>query len=145
MDSFEVTRNELHLRRSRDLYAEAFEASPTNYYVGVNAAAKSIFLHEMDVGQALAQRVQSIVGTAAKHDDYWMTATVAEVQLIQRRFAEAAQLYSAAVAMSPGREGDHESTWKQARRLLKDLSPTEADVAAVARAFRHLTQQPVTP
>jgi tetratricopeptide (TPR) repeat protein len=145
MDSFEATRNELHLRRSRDLYAEAFEASPTNYYVGINAAAKSIFLHEMDVGQTHAQRVQSIVGTAAKHGDYWMTATVAEVQLIQRRFAEAAQLYSAAVAMSPGREGDHESTWKQARRLLKDLSPTEADVEAVARAFRHLTQQPETP
>jgi hypothetical protein len=47
--------------------------------------------------------------------------------------------------MLPGREGDHESTWKQASRLLKHLSPTEADVAAVARAFRHLTQQPVTP
>jgi hypothetical protein len=50
-----------------------------------------------------------------------------------------------AVAMSPGREGDHEATWKQARRLLKHLSPAEAEVEAVARAFRHLTQQPVTP
>jgi tetratricopeptide (TPR) repeat protein len=144
MDSFEATRNELHLRRSRDLYVEAFLAAPGNYYVGINAAAKSIFLHEMDVGRAHAERVQAIVGTAAKHDDYWMTATVAEVQLIQGRFAEAAQLYSAAVAMSPGREGDHESTWRQASRLLSHLSPTEADVAAVAQAFRHLAQQPVT-
>ena len=145
MDSYEATGNELHLRRSRDLYAEAFAATPTNYYVGINAAAKSVFLHEMDAGQAHAQRVQTIVGTAPKHDDYWMTATVAEAQLIQGRIAEAAQLYSAAVAMSPSREGDHESTWKQASRLLKDLSASEADFAAVARAFRHLTRQPARP
>lgn len=145
MDSFEATGNELHLRRSRDLYAEAFAATPTNYYVGINAAAKSIFLHEIDAGQAHAERVQKIVGTAPKHGDYWMTATVAEAQLIQGRFAEAAQLYSAAVAMSPGREGDHESTWKQAGRLLKELSPSEADAAAVARAFRHLSRKPATP
>jgi len=144
MDSFEATKNELHLRRSRDLYAESFQAAPRNYYVGINAAAKSIFLNELDAGQAHAQRVQEIVGTAAKHDDYWMTATVAEVQLIQRRFVEAAQLYSAAVAMSPGREGDHESTWKQASRLLEHLSPTEADIAVVAQAFRHLARTPVT-
>jgi len=40
--------------------------------------------------------VQAIVGTEAKPGDYWHTATVAEVQLIQRNFAKAAKLYEVA-------------------------------------------------
>ena len=62
MDSYTTTGNELHLRRSRDLYAEAFKASPSNYYVGVNAASKSVFLHEIEAGRTFAQEVQVLVG-----------------------------------------------------------------------------------
>ena len=87
MDSFEATGDRLHLRRSRDLYAEGFALAPSSYYVGVNAAAKSVFLDELDAGKDFARRVQAIVGAEAKPGDYWQTATVAEVQLIQRNFA----------------------------------------------------------
>jgi hypothetical protein len=36
--------------------------------------------------------VQTIVGTTAKHDDNWMTATVAEAQLIRGGLSKPAQL-----------------------------------------------------
>ncbi len=142
MDSYEATGNTLHLRRSRDLYAEAFNASPSSYYVGINAASKSIFLHEQDVGEAFAKRVQAIVGADAKPNDYWMTATVAEVQLIQRHFADAARRYGDAVAMAPGRIDDHRSSLKQANRLLEHLAATAEEAALVRKAFAHLAPEP---
>src|SRR4029077_3993943 len=36
----------LHLRKSRELYRTAFKADPKDYYTGINAAAKSLFLDE---------------------------------------------------------------------------------------------------
>src|SRR5262249_21476953 len=44
MDSYNATGDVLHLRRSRNLYAEAFALSPTDYYTGINAASKSLLL-----------------------------------------------------------------------------------------------------
>lgn len=140
MDSFEATGDRLHLRRSRDLYVEGFELAPNNYYLGVNAAAKSIFLNELDVGKALAQRVQDIVGNMPKAGDYWHTATIAEVQLILGNFNSAARLYGQAVAMTPGRTGDHASTSKQARRLLEHLRPSPEQASQVLSAFRRVIQ-----
>lgn len=135
MDSYEATGDRLHLRRSRDLYAEGFELAPGNYYLGVNAAAKSIFLDELDSGKAFAQRVQAIVGNSAEGGDYWHTATVAEVQLIQRNFVEASRHYAKAIASTPGRAGDHASTCKQARRLLKHLGPSPEQTSRVLDVF----------
>jgi len=140
MDSFEATGDRLHLRRSRDLYAEGFGLAPNSYYLGVNAASKSIFLNDLDAGKDFAKRVQTIVGTEAKPGEYWHTATVAEVQLIQRNFAEAARLYSLAVAMTPGRTDDHASSRKQARRLLAHLAPSPQEASLVLAAFRRVVQ-----
>jgi hypothetical protein len=36
----------LHLRRSRELYRTAFQGDSKDYYTGINAAAKSLFLGE---------------------------------------------------------------------------------------------------
>jgi hypothetical protein len=140
MDSFEATGDRLHLRRSRDLYAEGFGLAPDSYWLGVNAAAKSIFLNDLELAKDFAKRVQSIVGTEAKPGDYWHTATVAEVQLIQQNFAEAARLYSRAVAMTPGRTGDHASSRKQARRLLTHVAPSPNEASLVLAAFRRVVQ-----
>ena len=140
MDSFEATGDRLHLRRSRDLYAEGFERAPDNYYLGINAAAKSVFLDEVDAGQALARRVQAIVTEQAKPGDYWHTATVAEAMLILRRFGDAARVYAEGVAMTPGLTGDHASTCRQARRLLEHLHPAPEEAASVLAAFRRVIQ-----
>jgi tetratricopeptide (TPR) repeat protein len=140
MDSFNATGDRLHLRRSRDLYAEGFGLVPDNYYLGVNAAAKSIFLNELDAGREFAQRVQAVLGDKAKAGDYWHTATVAEVQLIQGKFSQAAHLYGQAVAMTPGRIDDHASTCKQARRLLEHLAPAPEEASKVLAVFRRVVQ-----
>ncbi len=138
MDRYDETGDTVALRKSRDLYAEAFAAAPKDYYTGINAASKSVFLGELDTAATYAAKVEAIVGTAAKPGDYWHTATVAEVQLIRRNFDAAAKLYASAVAMNPDERGSHESTWKQAKLLLGRLNPEAAQRAAVAAAFAHL-------
>lgn len=136
MDAYRATGDRLLLRRSRDLYAECFESAPDNYYAGINAAAKSIFLDELDAGTELAKRVQAIVGTDPKPGDYWHTATVAEALLISRNFDLAATRYEEAMTMAPGAADDHRSTCKQARYLLKHLDATPEQHARVMGVFQ---------
>lgn len=136
MDAYEATGDRLMLRRSRDLYAEGFAKSPSDFYLGINAAAKSVFLDELDAGARLAGAVERLVGTQPKSSDYWHSATVAEVQLVQRNFDVAAALYRQAVATAPGAVDDHRSSCKQARRLLKHLDAPPEQVAAVLGSFR---------
>ena len=136
MDAYQATGDRLLLRRSRDLYAESFASAPDNYYTGINAASKSIFLDEIDVGMRLGKQVEALVGTREKVGDYWQTATVAEVQLIQRNYAEAASLYEKALAIDPGAVDDHRSTCKQARLLLKHLDAIPEQESLVLNVFR---------
>jgi len=135
MDAYEATGDRLMLRRSRDLYAEGFAKCRNDFYPGINAAAKSIFLNDLDAGIEFAKRVEALVGSQARSNDYWHTATVAEVQLIQRRFDVAASLYEQAIAMAPGHADDHRSSCKQARRLLKHLTATPEQVSRVLGVF----------
>jgi len=134
-DKFAETGDSLHLRRARNLYAEAFDGAPSDYYTGVNAASNSVLLDEPDVAEKYAAAVEKLVGTQPVRGDYWKTATVAEVQLIRRHFAEAAKLYAAAVADDPEAKGSHESTRAQARRLRDKLGPTPEERAAIEKAF----------
>ncbi len=136
MDAYEATGDRLMLRRSRDLYAEGFRQTPSDFYPGINAAAKSIFLNEIDAGIELAKSVEQLVGMQSKPGDYWRSATVAEVQLIQRNFDLAAARYEEAVAIAPGAVDDHRSTCKQARLLLKHLNATPEQAARVLGVFR---------
>ena len=76
------------------------------------------------------------MGVQAKPGDYWQSATVAEVQLIQRNFDLAVTRYEQAVAMTPGAEDDHRSTCRQARLLLKHLDATPEQAARVLGVFR---------
>jgi hypothetical protein len=144
MDRHAQSGDVLDLRRSRDLYAQAFDTSRDDYYTGINAAAKSVLLgNDEDIaqGQQYAQRVQEIVGTRAKSGDYWYTATVAEVQLLQKNYRAAGRLYADAVAMAPKERGSHNTTWTQACRLMRTLGPTDEDRALVRKAFAHLPDQ----
>jgi len=70
--------------------------------------------------------------------DYWMTATVAEVQLIRHNYQQAANLYEEAVAIAPEETGSHKSTWKQAQLLMDKLETPANDRAQIAKAFAHL-------
>jgi len=141
MDRFELSGDRADLEQSRDLYAEAFGHSPDDYYTGINAASKSVLIgteEDLQRGAEYAAKVQTLVGVEPVPGDYWKTATAAEVQLLQKNYAAAAKLYDAAVDMSRGHRGSHESTWKQACRLMAKLNPPESDRAAIRKVFAHL-------
>jgi tetratricopeptide (TPR) repeat protein len=141
MDRYAKSGNIGDLRQSRDLYAEAFERAPDDYYTGINAAAKSVLIGtDSDLAKAAdyAQRVQKVTGDDPVPGDYWKTATIGEVLLIQKKYSDAARLYTEAVGMARQEIGSHTSTWKQASRLMEKLQPTDAERALVRQAFAHL-------
>lgn len=137
MDHYNATGNAASLRRSRDLYAEAFERAPDDGYVGINAAAKSVFLQtpeDLKKGLKYASDLQSRIGRKAV-DDYWDSATVAECHLILGEYDEAAEVYRQAVAMDPGETASHTSTWKQASKLMAILRTPANAVDKIRDAF----------
>jgi hypothetical protein len=141
MDRYEKSGDQNDLKQSRDLYLEAFERAPDDYYTGINAAAKSVSLgtdEDLNRAAEYAFRVEQVVGTQARPGDYWMTATVAEVFLIQKKYSEAGSLYEAAVATARSEIGSHKTTWKQACRLMATLQPSPADRNLVRKPFMHL-------
>jgi len=137
-DRYKASGSELHLRKSRDGYGHAFDNAPKDYYTGINAASKSVLLGETDEAEKYASRVEKIVGTEKSPGDYWMTATVAEVQLIRQNYDQAARLYLEAVAIAPEEIGSHKSTWQQAQLLMEKLETPDESKVEVARAFAHL-------
>jgi hypothetical protein len=141
MDRYGKSGDVNDLKQSRDYYVEAFEAAQDDYYTGINAAAKSVFLGtDEDLGRAAhyAERVQEIVGTTAHREDYWKTATAAEALLIQKKYEEAARLYEAAVSAARSEIGSHKTTWKQACRLMEKLQPTAEERLLIRKPFEHL-------
>ncbi len=144
MDRYRESGNVLHLEMSRRIYAEAFKNAPHDYYVGINAASKSVLLGEFDVAQQIADSVEKLVGTVATPLDYWRSATAAEVQLIKRKYAEAARIYREAVSTAPEETDSHRSTWVQAETLMNVLKPTPEERAQVASAFAHLERGKAT-
>jgi hypothetical protein len=82
--------------------------------------------------------VQVLVGDKEVPDDYWRTATIAEVQLLQGNFDAAASLYKAAVLAAPLDHGSHESSYRQAQLLLAAIEATDDQKAKIAAAFAHL-------
>ena len=141
MDRYASSGDTNDLEQSRAYYAEAFEKAQDDYYTGVNAAAKSIFLGtDDDLAKAneYAQKVEGIIGDKPHPGDYWKTATVAEILLMQKKYKDAARIYQEAIKMARTETGSHKSSWKQAVRLMEKLKPEEADRLAILNAFRHI-------
>ena len=136
MDRYTQSGDRSFLLKSRDLYRQAFEVFPSDYYTGINAASKSLLAGEKETAAQLAVRVQKIVGDKPVADDYWMTSTAAELQLLQARYPEAAALYRAAVVMAPGDKASHELTHAQATLLSQALGASDEQRALIDAAFR---------
>ena len=138
MDRYEADQDELFLRKSRDLYAQAFDAARDDYYTGINAAAKSVLLGapaDLEKANEYAARVLDIVGTNPWPGDYWKTATVAEAFLMQKNYPQAAELYRTAIAMAPKETGSHGTSWRQASRLIAKLGASPEEQALIKRTF----------
>jgi tetratricopeptide (TPR) repeat protein len=141
MDRYIVSNDINDLKQSRKLYADAFEKTPDDSYTGINAAAKSILIGtDADIakGYEFADKVQKIVGTSSIPNDYWKTATVAEVFLIKKQYKEAGEMYAEAILIEPKSFGSHESTKNQASKLLDKLQANENEKNQVLDAFSHL-------
>jgi tetratricopeptide (TPR) repeat protein len=141
MDRYNRSGDVSDLKQSRDLYAEAFESAPDDYYTGVNAASKSVLLgteSDLRLAKDFAERVQQIVGTVPVPGDYWRTATLAEVLLIQKKYKEAERIYAAAIDMAKTELGSHQSTWRQACGLMAKLQPTSEERGMIRAVFMHL-------
>jgi tetratricopeptide (TPR) repeat protein len=138
MDRYQESQIINHLRKSRDLYARAFKLAPSDSYTGINAAAKSVFLEDVEAAEEYAAAVEKLVGTEKVEGKYWETATVAEVQLMRKNYLKAAELYLAAVTMEPESIGSHETTWLQAKRLMAVMKPSEEEQNLIAKVFAHL-------
>ena len=146
MDDYNATGNAASLRKSRDFYAESYRLFPDNYYTGINAAAKSLFLQTAEdrkLAEWYARKVQDVVGTEAIEDDYWKTATVAEAHLILGNYAAAATVYKQAVDGHPTDTGSHASTWKQASKLMAVLRVERAVRDRIRAAFGNPPSAPL--
>ncbi len=135
MDRYNATRQRVFLRKSRNLYELAFDHTPSDSYVGINAAAKSVLLQELDRGKEVAQRVQLLVGSVPRPGDYWGTATAAEAQLIQQNYGPALTLYEAAIEAAPLDLGSLRSTFGQAKLLMQALDAPGDVRESVRRLF----------
>jgi ATP/maltotriose-dependent transcriptional regulator MalT len=79
--------------------------------------------------------VEKLVGTAAFTNDYWRTASIAEVQLLQGNYEQAAALYQSAVGAAPLERGSHQSTWAEASRLLDCLGASAEQKTLIRNVF----------
>lgn len=138
MDRYKESGRRLHLETSRQYYAMAFAGDPKDYYTGINAAAKSVFLGELSEADRFAALVERIVGDKVVPGDYWKTATIAEVQLIRKNYEKAAELYKQAILIAPEDIGSHESTWGQAKLLMEKLETSQETFKVISTVFEHI-------
>lgn len=127
----------LHLRSSRELYRTAFQGDPKNYYTGINAAAKSLFLGESQEAERLAAEVLPLV-KAASDNDFWVGCTLGDVYLLQRDLDSATKQYLKVIDKHPGKTGDLAETRKQATRICSALILSEEETKKVLAPFELL-------
>jgi tetratricopeptide (TPR) repeat protein len=128
----------LHLRRSRELYRTAFQGDPKDYYTGINAAAKSLFLGESPEAERLASEVLPLVKAASNGNDFWAGCTLGEVYLLRRDLNSAAAQYQKVIDKHFSKAGDLASTVQQAARICSALRLSEEETKKVLAPFELL-------
>jgi len=129
------------LRTSRELYRTAFQADPKDYYTGINAAAKSLFLGERDEATRLAAAVLPLVEKAADGEDFYAACTLAEVYLLQRNFAGAAAQYQRVADKHLTRCGDLRGTRDQARRICAAHGSSQEETEKLLALFAFVDEE----
>jgi tetratricopeptide (TPR) repeat protein len=136
MEEFRVSGRKIDLERSQDAYADAFTKTPSDSYVGINAASKLAMLGRVEEARVLAETgVLPLVANATSGDDYWMTVTLAEVELLRGHYPEAAKLYRQAVVRHPAELGSIASSREQVLSLFGPLKVPDADQTAIVAAL----------
>lgn len=135
MDKHRISGDRSDLRQSRDLYLESFLRWPDDYYTGINAASKSIFLGEDIIGKEYAQKVKDLLNTKPVMNDYWEVASLAEAELILGDYTRAATFYQMAVDLASKQKDSLNSTFHQAKSLLVKMAVPEEITNLVLMPF----------
>ena len=96
--SMNPVEGEEHLRRSYELYADAYERNG-GYYSGINAATTGLLYGDKVNAQRLAKEVSEICSATLEYispdsgERYWLEATLAEALLIMGDFDGAEKFY----------------------------------------------------
>jgi tetratricopeptide (TPR) repeat protein len=112
------------LERARDLYASAFERTPSDTYAGINAASKSAMVGDTEQARSIAKRVLDLLRSQQEKrggeppDDYWERVTEPEALLLMGEFADSLRLYHAARIAHQTEVGSIRSTANQLSLLL---------------------------
>jgi class 3 adenylate cyclase/tetratricopeptide (TPR) repeat protein len=127
-------RRAAHLGRARELYAEGYGLREGSW-TGINAAAMSLLLGEVDAARDWADRVYDrchrLLGRPEDErgpSAYWPLATLGEAALIRGDLQEAEARYGQAAREGRGRWGDVNTTRSQARCLAEALGLDWAEV-----------------
>lgn len=128
----------LHLRKSRELYRTAFQADPKDYYTGINAATKSLFLNEPQEAARLANEVAPLVKQAEDGNDFWAGCTLGEVYLLQGNPNSAGLQYQKIIDRHASNTGDLAGTRQQAGRICAALKLSEEETEKVIAPFKLL-------
>jgi len=128
----------LYLRRARELYRTAFQGDPKDYYTGINAASKSLFLGELQETERLAAEVLPLLKDAGDGNDFWAGCTLGEVYLLQKDISSAAEQYQKVIDKHCCRGGDLAGTLQQAKRICNALQLSEVKTDKVLAPFKLL-------
>jgi hypothetical protein len=137
---YQESGKKLHLRSSRELYRTAFQSDPKDYYTGINAASKSLFLGEADEAARLASAVLPLVATATDGKDLWAACTLGEVHLLRRNVDAASAQYQKVIDNHPTARGDLAGTRRQAERISTALGLSSEESARVLAPFKLLDE-----
>ncbi len=136
---FQETGKTLYLRMSREMYRTAFQADPKNYYSGINAAAKSLFLGDTEESSRIANLVLPLVQHASDGKDFWAGCTLAEAYLLQKNLPAAQTQYQKIVDTYGERTGDLTSTYEQVRRICSTFALPPKESEGVLSPFTQLS------
>jgi tetratricopeptide (TPR) repeat protein len=135
---YQEANKTLYLRKARELYRTAFQTDPENYYTGINAAAKSLFLEEPEEAQKLAAAVLPLVKAASDGINFWAGCTLGEVYLLQGNLEAAAAQYQKVIDIHGIKTGDLAGTRQQAERICGALKLSEEEKKKVLAPFELL-------
>lgn len=127
-----------HLRQAYVFYAQAYKDT-RGYWSAINAATLALLLGDREGAAALAREITvqcreklGQTGGAGK-DRYWLLSTLGEASLLLRKWSEAEDWYSQAIAEAPGNWGSLQSTRRNARLLMQHL---DLDRSRIERLFK---------
>lgn len=131
---FELTGERSYLERSRTLYQEAFEITPKDAYVGINAASKSALLGDLGLARELAGRVGPLVSDFADGSDFYKACSLAEALLLLGRYEESAAIYKKARGKHPQKVGHLQGTRAQVEALIVAIGVSDSAAAQLRQA-----------